>query len=68
MIKEINKLKAIELLATGNMVKVTNNKTNEHSYFIMNNDGSVIDLRSNEIYEICDFDNDINHFYQIDID
>lgn len=68
MTKQISKLKAIELLATGNTVKITNTRTNEYSYFIMNDDGAIIDLRNQEIYEICDFDSSINHFYQINIE
>lgn len=66
MIKEINKLKAIELLAKGKTIKIIGNENN-YGYYIMNTDGSLINLVNNEIYEIYDFDKNSNTFYELDL-
>lgn len=67
IMKEINKIKAIALLANGKIVKI-NSEIYGQIYCRMNNDGSLTNIYasdSNRILSIYDFEEPEDKFYMI---
>lgn len=61
--KSISKIKAIELLTQGKVIKIVNSKNKLYSYYIMDDTCTVFDLKKEESYSIDEFDDNVNKFY-----